>query len=69
MLELVRAIARQVCAEDLPETPFLFGGSVGPANAEEYFAEDGVDGALVGGASLTADTLVTVFDAARAAWG
>jgi hypothetical protein len=36
MLELVRAIARQVCAEDLPETPFLFGGSVGPANAEEY---------------------------------
>ena len=69
MLELVREIAREVCAEDLPETPFLFGGSVGPANAEEYFAEDGVDGALVGGASLTADTLVTVFGAARAAWG
>jgi triosephosphate isomerase (TIM) len=32
----------------------LYGGSVKPANAPEIFAIDDVDGALVGGASLTA---------------
>mgnify|MGYP003642065703 FL=1 len=32
----------------------LYGGSVKPANAPEIFALDDVDGALVGGASLTA---------------
>jgi triosephosphate isomerase len=31
-----------------------YGGSVKPGNAAEYFAEDEVDGALVGGASLNA---------------
>jgi len=32
----------------------LYGGSVGPKNAAEIFAADGVDGALVGRASLKA---------------
>ncbi len=32
----------------------LYGGSVKPANAEEIMAVENVDGALVGGASLTA---------------
>ncbi len=32
----------------------LYGGSVKPANAAEIFAVENVDGALVGGASLTA---------------
>jgi triosephosphate isomerase (TIM) len=30
----------------------LYGGSVKPENAAELLAEDGIDGALVGGASL-----------------
>ena len=34
--------------------PILYGGSVKPANAGAIFAIDGVDGALVGGASLKA---------------
>ena len=33
----------------------LYGGSVNPANAAAIFALDGVDGALVGGASLKAE--------------
>jgi triosephosphate isomerase len=33
-------------------TRVLYGGSVNPANAAELLAEDGIDGALVGGASL-----------------
>jgi triosephosphate isomerase len=32
--------------------PILYGGSVKPDNAAELLAEDGVDGVLVGGASL-----------------
>ncbi len=31
----------------------LYGGSVNASNAAEIFAVDNVDGALVGGASLT----------------
>lgn len=38
-------------AEDIP---LLYGGSVKPGNAAEIFATSNVDGALVGGASLTA---------------
>ncbi|RKZ12529.1 triose-phosphate isomerase [bacterium] len=35
-------------------TPILYGGSVNETNAAEYFGQDEVDGALVGGASLDA---------------
>jgi triosephosphate isomerase len=34
----------------------LYGGSVKPANVKEIMAKDNVDGALVGGASLKADS-------------
>jgi triosephosphate isomerase len=36
------------------QTRILYGGSVGPKNAGEIFAVAGVDGALVGRASLKA---------------
>lgn len=36
------------------DMPLLYGGSVKPDNAAEIFAVSNVDGALVGGASLTA---------------
>ncbi len=36
------------------ETSVLYGGSVKPGNAEELFACENIDGALVGGASLNA---------------
>ena len=42
----------------------LYGGSVNAANAAELFALDEVDGALVGGASLTAAQFVPVVEAA-----
>ncbi|MGH7449539.1 MAG: triose-phosphate isomerase, partial [Longimicrobiales bacterium] len=34
------------------DIPILYGGSVKPDNAVELLAADGVDGLLVGGASL-----------------
>ncbi|MBN2502054.1 MAG: triose-phosphate isomerase [Anaerolineales bacterium] len=43
----------------------LYGGSVKPENAAEYFQEADVDGALVGGASLKADSFVQITEAAR----
>ena len=42
----------------------LYGGSVKPDNAAEIFACRDVDGALVGGASLTAAQLVPIVEAA-----
>ena len=45
----------------------LYGGSVKPMNAREIFAVADVDGALVGGASLTAEDFVPIVEAANAA--
>ena len=42
----------------------LYGGSVKPANAAELMAREGVDGALVGGASLQADSFAAIVAAA-----
>ena len=42
----------------------LYGGSVTPSNAAQYFASPEIDGALVGGASLKADDFVAITQAA-----
>jgi len=47
------------------EVPVLYGGSVTSTNIEEFLAEPGVDGALVGGASLKPDEIAGI--CARAA--
>ncbi len=45
----------------------LYGGSVTPDNAPALFAEQEIDGALVGGASLKAEGFLAILDAARSA--
>ncbi len=45
-------------------TRIQYGGSVKPANAVELLAQPNVDGALVGGASLKAETFVPIIEAA-----
>ncbi len=42
----------------------LYGGSVKPENAKMFFAEPDVDGALVGGAALKADSFADIAKAA-----
>ena len=42
-----------------------YGGSVKPDNARELLSQPNIDGALVGGASLTADSFVAIARAAR----
>lgn len=46
------------------DTPILYGGSVKPANAGEILQAAGVGGALVGGASLTAEDFLPIIRAA-----
>ena len=41
-----------------------YGGSVKPANAEGLMAQEDIDGALVGGASLTANSFQAIINAA-----
>ena len=50
-----------------PAISLLYGGSVKPSNAAEIFAIDGVDGALVGGASLKAADFGAIIAALQAA--
>jgi triosephosphate isomerase len=45
----------------------LYGGSVKASNAAEIFAVASVDGALVGGASLTANDFIPIVEAAALA--
>ena len=48
-------------AEDIQ---ILYGGSVKPGNATEYFRQSDIDGALVGGASLKAEAFIQITEAA-----
>jgi triosephosphate isomerase len=41
----------------------LYGGSVKPSNADELLGQPDIDGALVGGASLTAENFIPIIDA------
>jgi len=40
----------------------LYGGSCNPTNARELFANEDVDGGLIGGASLKADDFISIID-------
>ena len=44
--------------------PVLYGGSVKPGNASDFFAQPDIDGALVGGASLKAEDFIKITEAA-----
>ena len=61
-------IAREAHAfiKGLLDAPVLYGGSVKPDNAAELLAQDGVDGALVGGASLEVESFTAICQAAAA---
>lgn len=61
MADAVRAsLAGLGWGERAGATPVLYGGSVTSANVGEFFAEPGIDGALVGGASLKPDEMAGI---------
>jgi triosephosphate isomerase len=45
-------------------TRILYGGSVKPSNAADLLSVPDIDGALVGGAALTAENFLPILDAA-----
>jgi triosephosphate isomerase len=55
-------IAQRLGDEAATVIRILYGGSVKPDNAKELMAVDGVDGLLVGGASLQAETFLPVIE-------
>jgi len=60
----VRALIADRAPESAQLTRVLYGGSVSPDNAAELLALPDIDGALVGGGSLDADTFAQIVVAA-----
>lgn len=62
--EEIHAFIRKILAEKFGEaaenTPILYGGSCKPSNAPELFAKPDVDGGLIGGAALDADSFLGI---------
>ncbi len=64
----IHAFIRQTIAEKYGDnvaenTSILYGGSCKPSNAGELFAKPDVDGGLIGGAALQADSFVGIITA------
>lgn len=57
-------IAQMTSGTLAEQMPILYGGSVKPANARDFFQQPDIDGALVGGASLKVDDFIQITAAA-----
>jgi triosephosphate isomerase (TIM) len=66
MHRAIRAKLGEVYGDAGTEIRILYGGSVNAGNAAELLAADEVGGALVGGASLTAESFTAIIGAAAA---
>jgi triosephosphate isomerase len=64
MHRMIRARLVKRFGADGAKPRILYGGSVNPGNASELLAADEVNGALVGGASLAAETFLAIVVAA-----
>ena len=64
----LRGLVSELSSKEIAQrVPILYGGSVKADNAESLLAEQEIDGALVGGASLKAAEFVTIAKKAAAA--
>ena len=62
----IREVFRSEMGEDVAKRLIIqYGGSVNPNNIEDLLAQSNIDGALVGGASLEADSFIKLVEAAR----
>ena len=51
--------------ETASKLSILYGGSCKPSNADELFANENVDGGLIGGASLVVSDFIKIISAAQ----
>jgi triosephosphate isomerase len=64
---VLRDLARKKFGEkEADAVRILYGGSVKPDNVGGLMAQDGIDGALVGGASLKVDSFTALVNYPRA---
>lgn len=63
---VVRQAVAEVTSEDVAQKVRIqYGGSVKPENIAEYMAQEHIDGALVGGASLEVDSFLALLEAVK----
>ncbi|MFZ3576672.1 triose-phosphate isomerase [Virgibacillus sp. DJP39] len=62
----IRNVIEKVTSEETANQVVIqYGGSVKPANVDELLAQSDIDGALVGGASLEADSFIQLVEAGK----
>lgn len=65
MHNFIRNLIKDKYGENVSSAvPILYGGSVKPNNAAALFQQADIDGALIGGASLLAEDLIKIIEAA-----
>lgn len=65
-ISVVRRTVADLYSQDVADAVRIqYGGSVKPANIKELMAQPDIDGALVGGASLEADSFLQLLEAAE----
>lgn len=63
---VVRETVKELYGEEVADKVRIqYGGSVKPENIAEYMAEENIDGALVGGASLKPESYLALLDAVK----
>jgi triosephosphate isomerase len=65
-IELIRRTIRESASAVADSVRILYGGSVTPGNVAEFMAQPDIDGGLIGGASLNADSFGALIDGAAA---
>lgn len=66
VIKLIRGTLASTFGEEITEqTSVLFGGSVKPTNAAAYLGIPGVNGLLIGGASLVAPEFLDIIETAK----
>src|SRR5262245_59341240 len=65
----LRSVLKQLAGPASAGIRILYGGSLKPENARDIMAQPDVDGGLVGGASLKADSFLGIIEATLAAKG
>ncbi len=65
-VQFLRQLLSSTYGKDLAEQiPIIYGGSISPSNAGAYLTIPGVNGLLVGSASLVADQFVEIIEIAK----
>jgi len=64
--EVIRGLVREAAGSEIADQFVIqYGGSMKPENAGDLLSQPDVDGGLIGGASLKADSFITIVQAAE----